>query len=469
MRHRTFAFLRGALLILAASVLARAESAYRIIAPGDLNSLASRFEPGDVVILPDATWENQKLTFRGKGTAEKPITLRAATPGKFVLSGRSSLTIDGEWLVVEGLTLRKFGIEDAEGIAIKGRHNRLTSCVLDEGSPKFYLRLHGVRHRVDHCYFANKTSGDPTLQIEVDEKEPNYHRLDRNHFGYRAPLGRNGGETIRIGYSFQSLWNSRTLVEENLFERCDGEIEIISSKSCENTYRANTFRDCNGMLTLRHGNRNVVDGNFFLGGGQPHSGGIRVIGEDHVITNNYIEGVKRGGIWITAGVPNSELKEYFQVKRALIAFNTIVDSAGPYLDLSAGFGSSGRTLAPEDVTIANNLFSLGDGGTLLAGSEGAGWKWSGNLASATRATPRLHAGIMAADAHLERAPDGLLRPTADSPARGAAAAGFSPVATDIDGQPRGSSRDIGCDQRSDAPVTFRPLRAADVGPDWIRR
>jgi len=58
--------------------------------------------------------------------------------------------------------------------------------------------------------------------------------------------------------------NSRAVVESNLFDRCDGELEIISSKSCENVYRHNTFLDCAGMLTLRHGNRCTVEGNFFI-------------------------------------------------------------------------------------------------------------------------------------------------------------------------------------------------------------
>ena len=101
--------------------------------------------------------------------------------------------------------------------------------------------------------------------------------------------------------------NSGTLVESNLFDRCDGEIEIISSKSCENIYRFNTFLDCAGMLTLRHGNRCRVEGNFFLGHHKKGSGGIRIIGEDHIIINNYIEGIEKGGFWITSGIVNSPL------------------------------------------------------------------------------------------------------------------------------------------------------------------
>ena len=448
------------------AIPARAESAYRLLAAGDLAALTNRFEPGDVVLLPDATWENQTLTFRGKGTAEKPITLKATNPGKFVLTGKSSLTVDGEWLVVEGVILKNAGIEGADGIALKGSNHRLTASVVDGSTHKFAVHLFGNRHRVDHCYIANKTSDDPTLQIEVDAKEPNYHRIDHNHFGYRAPLGRNGGETIRVGYSFQSMSNSRTTVEQNLFERCDGEIEIISSKSGENTYRGNTFRECDGMLTLRHGDRNVVDGNFFFGGRKPNSGGIRIIGEDHVVTNNYIEGVMKGAFWITSGVPNSALNQYYQARRALIAFNTVVDSAGPCLDLAAGLGGAGRTLKPEGITVANNLFVVGDGGTLLKGEEGENWTWVGNIASKAKTA---HPGFHMADAKLERGKGELLRPAANSPARGSAAGAFPQVRIDIDGQPRVGKIDAGCDQASKAPVVSRPLTPADVGPGWLRR
>ena len=430
----------------------------------ELAALNARLALGDVVVMADGTLTDQRVIFHARGTPEKPITLRAATPGQAVLAGNSTLVIDGEWLVVSGVLVRD-GDGPAEGIAIKGAHNRLTESAMIGGTYKQFLRMWGKENRVDHCYFAGKTSQEPTFQVEVDEHTPNSHRVDHNHFGPRPPLGRNGGETMRVGYSGQSMWTSRTLVEENLFDRCDGEIEIISSKSCENIYRANTFLDCGGMLTLRHGNRCVIDGNFFLGHHKKGAGGIRVIGEDHVITNNYFDGLARV-IWVTCGVPNSPLNQYFTAKRCLIAFNTVVDSQGPFLELDAGFGGSGRTLRPEAITVVNNVFSRPTKGELLTGQEGAGWKWLGNLAAGGTGE---HTGFRLADPKLVRGTDGLMRPAADSPARGAAEGNFAAVKTDIDGQPRATPPDAGCDQISDAPITNRPLSAADVGPAWLKR
>jgi poly(beta-D-mannuronate) lyase len=443
----------------------RAES-FLVTSARDIEQIQSKLRPGDSVIMTNGVWRDQEIVFHGQGTARKPISLQAQTPGQVVLGGKSSLTIEGEWLVVSGLAVKN-GDTAQNGILLAGRHCRLTESAVTESTYKFFVHLAGLENRVDHCYLAEKTSESPTLQVEAEAK-PNHHRIDHNYFGHRPPLGRNGGETMRVGYSWQSMSNSATVVEQNLFERCDGEIEIISSKSCGNIYRNNTFLDCAGMLTLRHGNGCVVENNFFIAHHKRGSGGIRVIGEDHKIINNYIDGVSQGGIWITSGIVNSPLKGYFQTRNALIAFNTIVDSRGPCLDVSAGIGSAGRTLLPYNVTVANNLFSVPEDGTLLKGQESKSYKWLGNIATIHGQTlDASHPGVRLVDAQLRSGNDGLWRPGTDSPVRSASDGKFAEIKTDFDGQPRSKRRDVGCDQISTAPILNRPLKPADVGPAWL--
>ena len=65
--------------------------------------------------------------------------------------------------------------------------------------------------------------------------------------------------------------------------------------------------------------------------------------EDHFLINNYIDGVDKGGFWITSGIPDSPLNGYYCARRATIAFNTVVDSRGPCVELDAGFGTSKRS------------------------------------------------------------------------------------------------------------------------------
>lgn len=466
----------GMLLALAAAASPVARAAQHVAAsPADVARLAAALQPGDVLTIENGSWADQKVAIKAAGTADRPVAVRARTPGKVFLTGASSVTIDGRHVVVSGLHLKDVaGVKDA--IDLAGSDCRLTECAVDGGSPKFAVHVRGPGNRVDHCYLAGKTSEGPTLQVEAPADAPVAARIDHNHFGPRRRLGRNGGETIRIGYSHQSMNVAGCTVERNLFDQCDGELEIVSNKACENLYRRNTFLDCAGMLTLRHGDRCAVDANVFLGRHKKGSGGIRVIGRGHAVTNNYIDAVHQGGIWVTAGVPDSPPDEYVRAADCVVAFNTVVDSAGPCIDLSAGLGSDRRTLEPERITVANNVLSVGRRGTLFKGSEGEGFRWMGNLTAVATgeagADGAEHPGVRRVDIKLENATDGLRRPAADSPARGGAEgdlADVPSVRTDIDGQPRGPRADVGCDQASAEPAVHRPLTAADVGPAWMPR
>lgn len=455
MSRTCLVFLTGALLGSAASA-----REYRASNGVELAKACASVAPGDTVILRDGTWQSQELQFRGRGTAAEPITFRAETPGKVILTGQSSAEIDGEHLVVSGLWIQN-GHAAKEGIVMRGHHCRLTESAVTDSGYKFYARLFGTDHTVDRCYFAGKKSESPTLQIEVGP-EPNRHRIERNHFGPRPPLGRNGGETIRIGYSHQSMSDSLTTVEGNLFERCDGELEIISNKSCGNVYRGNAFVECAGMLTLRHGNRCRVEGNFFFGKNKRGSGGVRIIGEDHVVVNNYIEGVAQGAFWITAGIPDSPLVGYFQARNCVVAFNTVVDSRGPCIDVAAGLGSSGRTLLPEGIVVANNLFILGPECPLLKGDTRAKYQWAGNVFSGE--LDEQPPGFQSTGVRLALA-DGLKRFPADAEIS-AADGSFADVRLDIDGQPRATPMHAGCDQRSTTAILIRPPSTKDTGPAW---
>ncbi|MCL4153489.1 UNVERIFIED_CONTAM: hypothetical protein GTU68_059327, partial [Idotea baltica] len=213
-------------------------------------------------------------------------------------------------------------------------------------------------NRVDHNNFTGKISPGTTLVVWLkgDEHIENKHKIDNNFFGTRPELGINGGETIRIGTSTNSKRSSQTLVERNIFMGCDGEIEIISNKSGDNTFRDNLFVGSKGALTLRHGDNALVERNVFLGNGVSKTGGIRVINSGHIIRNNLMIGLLgdgyRGPLVLMNGVPNSALNRYEQVKNVDIQNNTIINS-GP---ISFGEGKDDeKSLAPVNVNFANNL------------------------------------------------------------------------------------------------------------------
>src|SRR6185436_3793331 len=266
--------------------------------------------------------------------------------------------------------------------------------------------------------------------------------------------------------------NARCVVEENLFTECNGEIEIISNKSCENTYRRNTFVDCEGTLTLRHGHRNQVEGNFFFGHGKPKTGGVRIINEDQRVVNNYFADLAGEGTYaalcLMNGIPNSPLAGYDQIKRAVVAFNTVVNCRQSVV---VGYQSPTRaeaSLAPQDCTFAHNIIVASAAPLVRLMTAPAQFTWRGNFFFGAEPGVRDELRADTIDPHLVQQRDGRWRPAADSPVVGAASGSFPEVTVDIDGQSRAAKKDAGCDQQSTDPIVFRPMTEADVGPAWRR-
>jgi poly(beta-D-mannuronate) lyase len=386
---------RSFLRIAAAAALPAAARGRELAAsnPAGLQRALKDARAGDTIVLADGDWTDADILFEGEGTAAAPITLRAQTPGKAILKGRSRLRMAGSYLVADGLCFRDGFIKD-HIIAFRSspervaNHCRLTNSAIvdysvpDKQTDTKWVSLYGSHNRVDHCYLRGKTNAGTTLVVWLSDP-PNYHQIDHNHFGPRPRLGFNGGETIRVGTSDWSMYDSHTLVEENYFEGCSGEIEIISNKSCENVYRNNTFVDCEGTLTLRHGNRCTVEGNFFLGHHKRETGGIRVIGEDHKILRNYLEALEgdraRSAISMMNGIPDSPLNGYFQVKRARVAFNTIIDCKSSITIGIVSGNPKGGVLGPEDCVFANNIVRSASAPLITESTPPIRMTWEGNV------------------------------------------------------------------------------------------
>lgn len=454
----------------------------REIAVADADEIADAMQsaqPGDVLVMADGVWTNQAIVFAGHGSAEAPITLRAQTPGGVKITGASNLSISGSYLVADGLNFED-GTPGNLSHVVQFRgpfgdaiHSRLTNSQIINYNPEaietryFWVSLYGQDNRVDHNRFQAQNHSGVTVVVWLDGVNPARHQVDANHFVDRAEGTGNGFETIRLGTSEVGDTNAFVTVENNLFERTDGEIEIISNKSNDNTFRYNTIRESAGTITLRHGHRATVEGNFILGDGKADSGGVRVIGEDHRIVNNYIADIDDradGAISITAGIPDTEPSGYQQVKNALIANNTIVNVEGAAISLDWGYGQRDRTLLAENVTVANNLL-WSTHAPIFEGQEGQGWTWQNNLAYGSELGIADRGGIVIADPMLAKDADGLWRPTASSPTidGGIVVAGLT---DDMDGQARVGLFDIGADEFLTAQIVRKPLTSNDVGPSW---
>ncbi|MCL5247697.1 alginate lyase [Cellulophaga sp. 20_2_10] len=338
---------------------------------GEFNTAVKNAKPGDVITLANGVWNNTELIFDAKGTEEKPITLTVETKGKVILEGQSNLRIAGEHLIISGLVFTNGFTPTNEVISFKkdaktlAYNTRLTECVIDNFSnperhePDTWVAIYGKNNRIDHNHLSGKKNRGVTMTVRLNtvESQENNHKIDHNYFGPRQNLGSNGGETLRIGTSHYSRSNSNTIVEANYFDRCNGEHEIISNKSCQNTYKNNIFYECTGTLTMRHGNRTMVDGNIFIGNNKPSTGGIRIINGEQTVINNYGVGLTgyrfRGAFVIMNGIYNSPINRYDQAKDAVVKNNTFVNCDN--IQLCAGSDEE-RSAPPEDCVMDNNIF-----------------------------------------------------------------------------------------------------------------
>lgn len=343
--------------------------------PKALKIAVAKAKPGDIIYLKDKEWNNAAIQLEGNGTAGAMITIMPQTPGGVIFSGQSYIQIGGEYLLIKGFHFKNGYTPKREVISFRINNDnlanncRVSNIVIENYSQpeRFkadtWITLYGKNNRIDHSTFVNKLNSGPLIIAELDDERSrqNNHSIDSNYFKGRQRFGSNGGETIRIGFSRYSLTASGTKIVYNYFERCNGEVEVVSIKSGENHVSFNTFYECEGGLVLRHGSGNVVEGNFFIGNNKPFTGGVRVINPRQRVINNVFYELKgtnfRAPLALVNGVPNSLINRYYQVKDAAIEKNTVINSSS--ILFGAGKDAE-RTLGPENVSFTNNLILTSD-------------------------------------------------------------------------------------------------------------
>ncbi len=364
---------------------------FRVTNADDFHERIKAAAPGDVIVLASGQWSDVELVADATGSPTALITIEAEQPGKVVITGNSRLRIAGSHVVVRGLRFQNAWHQSA---LIEFRRDskraasdcRLTDCEIIDCNPpdpklsSKYVSIYGLRNVVDQCRLQGKTNRGTTLVVWLGDGLGK-HRIRNNHFGPRPFLGTNEGETIRVGDSNTAHLSGHCLVEGNLFEACNGETEIVSNKSGENIYRNNVFLRCSGTLTLRHGSRCRVEQNLFLGQKARGSGGVRIIGSDHVVIGNYFEQLEgdnyRSALCVMNGIPNSPANGYKAVERAFIAHNTFYDCKRSIL-IGADNDEKSQ-VPPSNLIIANNAI-VSRRGPLIEVAEGIEpITWHGNL------------------------------------------------------------------------------------------
>ncbi|MFI3265892.1 MAG: polysaccharide lyase 6 family protein [Rikenellaceae bacterium] len=337
---------------------------------------------GDTLVLAEGIWDNLNIRFKSvDGKRGYPVVFRGETAGKTILRGLSSLSFSGYGIVVEDLWFEDPITDEPNGAVIQFRTSATvnanesvirnvrmtgfnTDFHLDDQSQ--WLAVYGMRNVVENCSFEDKVWLGCTVAVFTEPWMPSQsnHIIRNNYFTRpRAYFNEKGSkinsqETFRIGMSTVSMSDARCLVENNVFERCSAELEFISNKSCNNTYRGNVFLECEGIFTIRHGNGNIIEDNYFDGRNVPGTGGIRLVGEDQIVRNNYMQDLAGDmttpAIRTVMGIQDPVINSYFQVKNSIIEGNVAINT-NIGMVINSGTGAK-QDLPFSESIVKDNVF-----------------------------------------------------------------------------------------------------------------
>ena len=402
-----------------------------------LTDALSAVRAGTTVVLADGTYDGE-FSVAVRATADAPVVVRAANPGRAVIAPGAALVVkNSAHVVVAGLTFRSGAdtlLKLEASNDVRATHNTFERGAAGEGSSKWlYVGGAGSHdNRIDHNTFSGKTDAGNYLTLDGSETQVSQRdRIDHNRFAKIGPRAENEKEAVRLGWSGISMSSGFTVFEWNLLEECDGDPEVVSVKASDMTVRYNTVRRSKGVLSLRHGDRNSLYGNVVLGEGRPGTGGIRMYGVDNRVFNNYVAGTTGTGFDAALSIdggdaePGGGLNKHHRVDNAQVVFNTLVDNATGIV-----IGEN-YPKAPVNPTVENNL--LADSGEIRQVKAPAG----GSLANNTVGT-KADVGLAPAGEAWKLAPG--------SPEIDKAVGSFDFVTTDFEGGARSGTKDVGADE-----------------------
>lgn len=329
----------------------------------ELQSRINNASAGDIILVNDTTMNSSINISNKNGTSSNPIIIRAKNTGNAIFSGGVQFTItNSSHISVEGFKFRgkKYSavlIDSSNNIRISKNYFHVVESSTSSESVWLFVRGTSKDILINRNEFVGKRAPGRFISVWGNGSTMSQNvTIERNYFKDVAPRIENGKEAIQLGLAEYTRAPSYSTVQYNIFEGCNGDPEIVSVKSSNNTIQYNTFLNNKGMLVLRHGNKSTVRGNVFLGNGEGSIGGVRIYGSDHVIQGNYFERMTSaesyGAIVLPKGneSPNSgNVKGYLQAVNTTIENNIAINN-----DYGIVVGN-GSHLPPLDTKVRNNI------------------------------------------------------------------------------------------------------------------
>jgi poly(beta-D-mannuronate) lyase len=435
---------RACLVVVGMACATTASAAiYSVSSIPDLQARIDAALPGDVIIVRRGVYTTSaSITVGRQGAEGAPIRILSQWPGAVEITGTHGFNVVSPASHVQIIGFKFTHQSGRNQVRSGATHIRFTLNVFECVGDGAYLTVAGHDAEVDFNEFRNKSTVGNMIDVRgTGSQIAQRVWIHHNYFHDFVSPGVNGAETIRFGLSGLSLSDGFGVIEHNLFIRATGENEMLSIKASANIIRYNVLLDSPGaQITLRHGNENLVYGNFLRG-----TDGIRIFGDRHQVFSNYLEN-NTGGINIGNGAgevaDGAPLTTHDRPDDCVITFNTLVNNTRNYY-------MTGRTngLGAINTTFANNIIQGGGSAASLNGIY-TGGVWSGNIIWQTTGG----AGAMPEGTFDEIDPLlaqdllGVYRPQAGSPAIDSAIGDFPAVTFDMDGQTRTDPKDKGADE-----------------------
>ena len=330
------------------------------------------------IIITNGIYNSSKITLKGNYSA---VHIVAQTRGKVIIQRR--IDIYGDHITIEGMLFNggTSGANKNDGgfIWVYGTDCKILRNAWNDSEAWQWIRVdeHAYRCEIGYNSFINKTnnannSSTQSMQVlqcrfDYQDSTPAEHYVHHNYFQNIVKGNQNNGYscvnfiTKKDGKDAATKGAQHNLrLEYNLFEEVNGEGEIVSIKANKASVLHNTFKNSKGGFNLRFGNNSIVHGNSIYN----CNAGITVSGENHKITNNYIENTPGEGILVRDG--DNYWAGYATVKNVDISSNIIKNCK------KAGmrFGklkhpSASEQYPPQATTVSNNILFQGDGDYLI--------------------------------------------------------------------------------------------------------
>jgi len=317
-----------------------------------LSSMLTILKPGDTVLLFDEVISNLNLNITSKGELLKRITIKPLNPGKVIVTGKISLIISGKYTTIANITFKDGGNENS--IVLKGYGNRLTGFDINLNNTNGpIIMVYPKNNRIDHCYIHDFTKADRWIQKDPNSTSEDFFLFDHNLVKNRKQGNSNGFETLQLRNEDNRI-QSKSIITQNYFQNCDGEIEMISIKSSDNIVSNNTIDKCKGTITLRSGFNNLIINNKFIQSNLKDAGGIRITGEGHIIKSNLFYNIKNGnttGAALSIMNGTTDKPTYQQVKNLIITNNLFLEN-----ECDIVLGLDRYNLIPNNIQFTGNVF-----------------------------------------------------------------------------------------------------------------